>query len=179
MATKLVYLGVVILTLIAIFLGYKIYQQQVSLEQTASTTQNASIQKIQNNNSPKPEVQQTQDKITQPQESSIEEANLVKTAPLNATVEERIEYSKKLNQFAKDATTIEITDCRPYPLIVRVQENTAPYIVNNDYIEHALRLGETDLKVPAKGTISVKIGKIEQYTNFDCISGSSGMWLPQ
>ncbi len=156
MSKNLVYIGIGILAIIAIFMGYKIYQQQVSLNQPTSKDQSVSV--------------------SQP---ITEEEKLVKADPLNATLEERTAYRKKLDQFAKDATTVEITNCKPNPLVARVKENTAPNITNNDNAEHVLRLGTTELKVPAKGTISVKIGKIDLSTNFDCVGGSQGTWIPQ
>lgn len=163
MSKNLIYIGIGILAIIAVFLGYKIYQQQASFKQIASQTK------------PTPTVQVQQS--SQPQDSSAEE-NLIKAAPpQDASEQDRTAYYQKLQGLAKDAATIEITNCTLNPLIIRTKEGTVLSIKNNDGIEHTVVSGTDKLKVPANGMISTKIGLFNKFISFSCTGGTQGLLI--
>lgn len=157
MTKVLTYIGITVLVVIAIVLGYTIIIQQPTKQQS---TPQVSI-----NNS-----------TTQQNLPSAEEQALVKAVPgPNSTLEERIEYSKKLEKFEKVTDTVEITNCWPSPFIARVREDTDLKIKNNDNVEQLIFIGQNQLNVPAKGTVTAKPGKGDGITNLACNGGGSGL----
>lgn len=161
MTKILSYIGISVLVVIAIVLGYTIIQQP-SIQQPPNQQ---STPQVPINNS-----------TTQQNLPSAEEQALVKAIPApNSTLEERIEYNKKLEKFEKVTDTVEITNCWPSPFIARVREDTDLKIVNNDNVEQLIFIGQTQLNVPAKGTVTTKPGKGDGITNLTCNGGGSGL----
>lgn len=167
MRKSVVYGGIIVLSLIALLLGASIYQQSTSKKPSIPVPQQ---------NTKNTTGSQKSNPSQQTTTSSSEEIKLVQNFPSkDATLQERIEYSRKLAQFEKQTDFIQITNCIPYPFFSRVKENTDLKIKNNDNIEHTILIGNDPFKLPASGTISTKVGRGDVQTNLGCSTGSPGL----
>lgn len=138
MAKNLVYVGVVVLAVIAVVLGYKIYQQQLAYKQTApknqSTTGQQSGVKTTPKLSPKPSP------LSQSQQTSAAElAEVLQFPGPNATEAERKEQSDLVNKLGNQfggATFLDISGCNPNPVVYRVKQGGSFKVKNSDQTEH-------------------------------------------
>lgn len=165
-----VYGGIAVLVVIIAVLGYQIYQQVGTLQiPSFQQTQDTSVSKTVGN-------QQTGQQTIQQNLPSSEEQALVKAVPAsNSTLEERIEYNKKLEKFEKVTDIVQITNCWPSPFIARVREDIVLKIKNNDDVENIVFIGQKEISVPANTTVTTEPGKGDSITNLTCNGGGEGL----
>ena len=163
--------GVVVLAVIAVVLGYQIYKQTTGAGIAPPVVQTPPVQQTQDTS-----VQPTQQQTTQQTLPSAEEQALVKAIPdPNSSLEEKIEYNKKLEKFEKVTDMVEITNCWPYPFIARVREDTDLKIKNNDSVDNIIFIGQKQINVPANTTVTTEPGKGDGITNLTCNGGAQGL----
>lgn len=95
-----------------------------------------------------------QDSVPDTPKSRLMPANLTEeekkllTVPSPDASEEEINAHIALGEkLAKEGDTLEITDCKPKPLVLRVKEKTNFKVLNNDKIDHTLIIDD-DHKYP-------------------------------
>ena len=143
-------------------IGFFIFSASNTLKESAGVTQQTAPSEVQIGSS-----------NMQP---SAEEVALVKAFPAQgASREEGIAYSEKVAQLEKETSVIEITNCIPYPFLSRVKEYTDLQIKNNDDTERTILIGQNELKVPAKDTITTKTGNGDGFTTLGCKERDSGL----
>jgi hypothetical protein len=164
-------IGIICLLIIAVVLGYTIFQKQIA---PSSNNQAVTNQQY---ITPQPSTNNSTTTAPTTNQPSAEEQDLVKAIPgSSSTLEERVAYNIKLQKFEKVTDTIEITNCWPNPFIARVREFTDLKIKNNDNVEQLIYLGQTQINVPAGKTITTKPpGKGDGITNLTCNGGAQGL----
>lgn len=157
MAKNLVYVGVIVLAVIAVFLGYKIYQQQTLTNKTSVTNQQP-----QKRSTPKPRVNQTTPEATQPQtqQPSASEISAVLNLPgPNATEAERKKRQDLINKLgsSSDITSLDIAGCIPNPVVYSVRKGTNFKVKNPDQIDHTIYTTiRTTIKANSEQTLTSK-----------------------
>lgn len=171
MSKNLIYVGIAALVIIAVVLGYKIYQQQIQIPPTASTgdqSQNISEAPLTN-------------QATSAPASTIDNAERQKLFSFpgpDATEAERKSHSdlvnKLGNQFAS-STFLDITGCQPNPIVYRVKLGGSFRVKNSDQIDHTLSTDKkTVVKAGSDTTISsTAIGDKPGDYGYGC-DGSTG-----
>ena len=139
MSKNLVYVSIAVLAVIAIVLGYQIYQQQRLTAPSSST--------------PLPVTTQDQ----QP-DFNRQSYPLIGNFPGNNTSdEERKKFSDAVRAQAKESDMLDITGCKANPLVYKIKLGSDFKIKNSDTVEHKLYIGGAEkYKIPANTTITVK-----------------------
>lgn len=128
----LIYVGITILAVIAVFLGYRIYQKQT--EVALPPSKNIQTQDIP---SPKGSV----DKVTSVSNLESNERQEVLNFPSsNASAEEKKKHSDLVNKLGNQsgATTLNISGCNPTPIVSRVKQGSSFKIENPDQLDHTI-----------------------------------------
>ena len=129
------YLAIVLLALLAIVLGYLIYQQQFSEESISQEPPARSG------------IEQT------PQEKSTDEIpEVLNIPPPDASQEEKQKHFEIALQEAKEASYLDITQCTlAVPVVFRVREGESFEVRNNDTKPHTIIINpENTFTIPAK-----------------------------
>ncbi len=171
MAKNFVYIGIAVLALIAVVLGYKIYQQKLTstLPQTNQSTQNRPT-------TPTSVNQATPGEAQTPSVDLGEQERLVKSVPLpTAPLEARIAFNDQLKKYEKETGTIEITNCKPLPLIFRVKGETSFSIKNNDAVEYKISVGGQKITLAPNSMSTMMAGKADGVTDISCNGGVQGL----
>lgn len=176
MAKNLVYVGVIVLAVIAIVLGYKIYQQTLA-NKTVSTTEQP-----QSKTKPQPTSRQ----ITIPatpqtqQPSAAEVAEVLKFPGPNATEVERKKHSDLVNKLGNQfggATFLDISGCNPNPVVYRVKQGSSFKVKNSDQIEHTIYtdpIRQTKISANSEQTVESKnIGVNNGDYGYNCDSSTN------
>lgn len=162
---RIAYIVIGVLAVLAIAVGAAIYQQQIGFNSQVSTE-------------PQSVGQQVSEQIPTQNSTSSAEENLVKAAPPpTSNDEDRVAYKKKLEPFAKDTDLIEITNCTLSPLFVKTEDKMTLQIKNNDKVDHVITIGKDELKLPANGIITPKIGKFNNFIEITCVGGNQGILI--
>lgn len=153
MTKNLVYVGIIVLAVVAIYLGYKIYQQQIGLKSQTKTPG----QQIQSNTSPKPAAPQT----TQP--------TFVLNFPgPNSSDEETRKFAEDVQANAKETGELNISQCKPNPQVLKVKLGSEFKIKNSDLSEHKIYIaGKEKFSASPNSTVTAKAA-------FDKGSGTYG-----
>lgn len=152
MAKTLTYIAVVVLAVIAVILGYKIYQQTTGLK-----TQDRSIQQ-QNTSVPQDVRNQSSPGAAQ----NIDVEALMKQFPTsNSSEEERRKFNDYLLSLGQEVDTITISsnatsNCNPTPQVLRIIKGAEIKIVNQDTVDHKLSMFQKDILAKAGQTTTVK-----------------------
>jgi len=154
MGNKLMIVGIVVLAVIAVVLGYQIYQETLaSKPQSVSQTQTPILPQT---------VGDTNISQVSPQPQDIDVESILKQFPSStATDEERIKSNDYLLSLGQEVDTLTIVssataNCSPTPKILRVKKGTEFKIVNQDNVDHKLSMFQKDISVKANTTITVK-----------------------
>ncbi len=91
-----------------------------------------------------------------PANLSKEEKKLLTVPPPDASEEEINAHIAIGEKLAKEADILEITDCKPKPLVLKVKEKTNFKVLNNDKIDHTLIIDE-EHKYPILGGETTEI----------------------
>lgn len=147
MAKTLTYLGVVVLVIIAVVLGYKIYQQITSTNQSIPTSQQSEDRTI-------PQSVDRQEVTPKTSTSSDQNSNpedwIYRFPGDNATQEEKQQFSDNLNRFAKQTEVLEISNnCKSSPLVMRIKKDQEFQIKNTS---------GTDIKIIISTQYQIPIG---------------------
>lgn len=78
----------------------------------------------------------------------------------SATVEEKKQYAVEVAKLAKTAPALDVTGCKPEPLVYKVDLKGSFKIINRDAIPHTVRYLSTQTVVPAHGTTTVKTSQL-------------------
>ncbi len=164
MSKNLVYVGIGILAIIAVFLGYKIYQQQTVL-------QNQSIA----SSKPQPIVQQNTSKSStlSPQNNNISQAidldSVFKQFPgRNASKEEKMKFNNYLLSIGTEGGTLTINNCKVVPLVFRVKKGADFMLSNLDNVDHTLKVNQVTFSVKARETKKVKADNLDGANGYYC-----------
>jgi plastocyanin len=76
-------------------------------------------------------------------ETNFEERKVLVTPGINATAEERDQYSVLVNKYAKETKTIKIKECEASPLVAKVKNNSEFNFENLDTIHHNIVFNPT------------------------------------
>ena len=129
------YLAIVLLALVAIVLGYLIYQQQFSEESTSQESLTRSG------------IEQT------PQKKSTDEiVEVLNIPPPDASQEEKQKHFELALREAKEASYLDITQCTlAAPVVFKVREGESFEVRNNDTEPHTIIINpENTFTIPAK-----------------------------
>lgn len=159
MTKKLVYVGVVVLALIAVILGYKIYQQTISSQSAPKPKPSAEFQDV---TIPKPGVNNSQQTDTSSQ--SIDLDSIFKRFPgPNATAEEIQSFHDYLYTISRETGLITLKDCKADPQVLRVKKGQEFKIKNEDSVDHKLTMPGKQVSVKAAGEITLTASEIGEY----------------
>jgi len=78
----------------------------------------------------------------------------------NATDRERMTHAAFVEKLAQAAPALDITGCKPTPLVYRINLNGTFQVKNDDYIPHALRYLTFQIQIPAQATTTVKTAQL-------------------
>lgn len=165
MSKNLVYIGVVVLAVIAVILGYNIYQQQTGVATTPSTQPPART------------IEQPSGTQSGNQASTqnIDIDALFKKFPgPNATVAQIQDFRDYIDPLSKETGLITIKDCKADPIVLRVKKGQDFKITNQDSIDHKLTMLGQEVTVKAGATLTRKApGEIGE-SGYSCDNAKTG-----
>lgn len=171
MATKLAYLGVAVLAIIAVILGYKIYQQQTAINnQTASTTQqpNDNTNPAINKNVP----QLTKSESSQSSDTTPTAEDLYLFMSKADTLEYKDKYIETAKRLAVETNVINYSNCKAKPVSVKMKKDSEVQLKNNDaYPIEILHEKFKIFKVPANQSITIKTDFGSGIYGYGCTGG--------
>lgn len=166
MSKNLVYIGIAALAILAILLGYQIYQQQTGIGSQTLPTPNPVVQ----NNSTSP-LNSTQPQATRSStiDQYIDLDSVFKQFPgPNATEEEKIRFNDYLLSIGKEGDTLTISNCKPIPVVFRVRKGTEFSLSNLDNMDHTLNVSQVTFSVKARETKRVKTDNLDGANGYYC-----------
>lgn len=162
MGKTLLYIGIVGLVIIAVVLGYTIYQQQITSSlnnQSVSTNQQYITPQVSTNNST----------ATAPatNQLSAQEIAVLNFPGPNATDAEIRQHGELVDKLSIRASALDITNCKPNPLVFEIEEGTTFKVRNTGSVAVELVRGDKIVTVPANTEKGVKITDLakEQFGN--------------
>ncbi|MEK7517793.1 MAG: hypothetical protein AAB583_04545 [Patescibacteria group bacterium] len=166
MSKNIVRFGIAVLVVIAVVLGYQIYQQ-TTVYQTPPI-QNGTV----------PQTVGNQQASTQKGLTAEEKQALSFPGP-NATEEEKKKHSDLVDELGNRVAGtlfLDITGCKPNPIVYRVKQGGSFKVKNSDSIDHTL---STDRKITIKANseqtlTSKSIGDVLGNYGYGCAEISGG-----
>lgn len=151
MSKNLVYIGVVVLAVIAVILGYNIYQQQSGGATTPST------QQPQTRDITQPIQQGTDQTTTQKKELTAEEKQVLQFPGPNASEAERKAWADLVNKLGNESGVpyLDITGCSPTPVVYRVKLDGTFKVKNSGQTDHVIYTGDKRTTIKANSEQSV------------------------
>lgn len=136
MAKNLVYIGIAVLAVIAVVLGYQIYQQTVS-KKAPTTRQQPPTRTI---TQPVGTQSSTQ---TAPQKTELtaKEKQVLNFPGPNASQEEKNAWEavvRKLGAESEGVAYLDISGCKPNPVVYRVKLDSSFMVKNSDQKDHEI-----------------------------------------
>lgn len=136
------FLLIIILLIIAVVLGYAIYKQQ---DPKSPSVPDVSI--------PTPSVSTQISSALNADEKAV-----LNPPPSDASPAEREEHDALAAKLSKESDNLDITNCRPNPLVLRIQINKNLKVKNSDNINHKLIFDDThQYQIPKNSTIDIKV----------------------
>lgn len=160
MEKKLAYVGIAVLVVIAVVLGYQIYQQQTGYNTPEQNNQQYVTPQVPIN------TQQT----NQP---AIESLLKRFVAPHNSP-EEKAKFFSDLNAVAKETDLLSVTNCKPNPSVLKVKKGSSFKITNEDNRSITLGIIEQNIIINSKSTVTVE-ANWEGATGLHCESSIVGI----
>jgi len=150
MGNKLMIVGIVVLALIAVVLGYKIYQQ--------TALKGPPVQSIQSVVKPTPTTTVKQSSKTTSNE--ISENNILQSSPgPNSSDEEKNKFLDAVKRLAKETAVLDITKCQPQPVVFKMRKAAQLQVRNNNNIEHTIIIdSEHQYSIPPNSTKTINTG---------------------
>lgn len=136
MSKNLVYIGVAVLFVIAVFLGYKIYQQQYSQQ---SSTKSTSSQNINTKTKASPSQSPTAQ-----QKVSASDLEILKF-PADLSSQEGVKWMQEVKTKAKTADSLDVSNCQASPIVLNIQNGAELKITNK---------GNSEVSISGIGNIS-------------------------
>lgn len=155
MAKNLVYLGVVVLAVIAVILGYNIYQQQTGGTATLPNTQPSKIQSAPQTGGNQSSTQPT----TQKRELTAEEKQVLTFPGPNATEAEKKTHTDLVDQLGNKSgyAVLDISGCAPFPVVYRIKQGGSISIKNSDKVDHVINTArKVTIKADSTQTVNSK-----------------------
>lgn len=147
-------LGIIGLVIIAVVLGYTIYQQQIapsSNNQSVSTNQ----QSIENKNAS--QNQQDTQQTTQNTTQSLTPKDMLSRFPAdNASEAERNVFFDNIRKLGQEVELVSINNCNPTPVILRVKQGRTFTFRNEGDTDAGLSLKGKSYLIEPKGTLDLK-----------------------
>jgi len=170
MSKILVYVGIAVLAIIAVVMGYQIYEQTTVIKPPPiQQTQDTSVpQTVGNQQTPQPNTQFS---------SQSEYSEILNFDDGSATKEEKRIWYNSIGRLTKGTDTLDISMCKPNPVVVKLNQNTQLKVTNNDNRDRMILRGDLRYTIPAKqtSTISIKdwgVGILRYRCNTDDGSGA-------
>lgn len=179
MAKNSVYVGVVILAVIAVVLGYKIYQQQTALKGQPGQS-NQPVQNTQQSvlkTTPTTTVKQPATSTSSNQNTNISaDRQKISAYPgPSAPDEQKKEFGRIIGDNAQTSDTLDITNCETTPMVLSVKNGQSIKLINNDATVNAILFGPgKQYDVPANGSTTMLVNLGAGINTYRCtgISGS-------
>lgn len=110
---------------------------------------------------PEPRIPSTP--VVAPQRTLTSDEQAALKVPLSsASAEEKRRHAQEVVKLAQTARELDITGCKPEPLVYQVSLRGDLRIKNNDAIPHAIRYLGLQVDVPAQGSTSVSTSVLFQ-----------------
>lgn len=133
----------IILLVIAVVLGqaiYKQYKPQIANEPSLKQKDSSSLLKL------------------IPSDLTEDEKAVLKPPPPNAPVAEREKHDALATKLSKESDSLDVTNCRSNPLVLRIKINENLKVKNNDNIDRKLIIDDAHIYEIAKNsTTSIKV----------------------
>ena len=132
---------IIILLIVALFLGQAIYKQRSMPSPPKPASQHVSSY------SPK----------LMPSDLTREEKDVLTPPSASASQEEKDKHDALAAKLSKESETLDIANCRPNPLVLRIKINQNLKIKNNENIDHKLIFDDThQYKILKNSTTTVE-----------------------
>ena len=159
---------VVVLAIIAIFLGYKIY----SVRQESSTAET----------NVGDDLSSETDEYAPVSSSDYTNTDVLKTPNIDSPESEKIGFADLVRAKAVETNVLNITSCKPQPIAIAVKNGSTLTLKNSDTVARTISFGGTEesYKVEPKSTRSIEINKqVETIYAYGCdgSQGPAGMML--
>lgn len=149
MGKTLVYVGVIVLAVIAVVLGYQIYQQTAGV-QTPSVpqTQDTTV----------PQTVGNQDTLQiSPLSQKIDMEFILKNTPdPNSSIGKKQDWENYLRVNRQEGSLIVIKNCIAEPSVLIIENGEDFKIQNEDSVDHKLTIPPNGITVKAKESVSLK-----------------------
>lgn len=150
MSKNLVYIGIAVLIVVALILGYKIYEQQTGYKLGSLRGKSDSVTVKPNRSPSSTESSSTTSK-------SDKEKSVLNFPADNASPEQMNKFFDEVGRLGVESNTLQIAKCQPSPLVIRVKKGASFNITNSDSVERELIVDPTHkYKVSAGGLVSFK-----------------------
>ena len=167
-----VYIGVAILAVIAVILGYNIYQQT-----TTGTGATPSDQQSQTRTIPQPTGIEGSSSASSGDTVTIaaDRKKIASYPGPSASEEQKKEFGTIIGKNAQTSDTLDITNCNTSPLVLKVKKGSNIKLINNGSTGNAILFGPgKQHEVPANGSITMTVSLDVGINSYRCtgISGS-------
>jgi len=174
MTKTLLYIGIAVLAVIAVVLGYKIWEQlQIPPIQR---TQDTSVPQTVGN-------QQTSQQTTQ--SPSIPQSDWDRIVNFDSTKEDEeanIDFTDTVVKYAKESNIIEFNQCKASPLIVTMKIGSEFTIRSTDSKEQSIAFGSKQYLLKPGDSLQVKedFAQVPGIYRYACSygSGNTGTYIP-
>ena len=78
----------------------------------------------------------------------------------NGSMEEKRRHAAVVAKLVKTAPELDISGCKPEPLVYRVNLKGSFEVKNNDDVLHSIRYARMEILVPERGTTSIKASQL-------------------
>lgn len=145
MAKNLVYIGVIVLAVIAIVLGYKIYQQTLANRATPQTT--TPSQQVQTKITPPKITPQPVGTTSQSSTPTAEQLAALNFPGPNATESEKKKHAELVDKMSVISSELNITNCQFSPPILKALQGSSITIRNDGQDAQTLHWGTKDIVI--------------------------------
>lgn len=173
------YLAIIVLVVIAVFLGVNIYKQ--SKHQTPKT---ANTNSAAQNFSPIPNQASGsgQLQVKFPDYLTADEKKVLQTPAQNASDAEKKSHFELAQKLVQTGNTLDITNCYGKPIVLGTKEKETITVTNNGTEDKTMMINtDHTYKVPAKSstTVTVDFGHGPGLYGYGCssVSGAAGIIL--
>jgi len=95
-----------------------------------------------------------------PRTLTPEEQAVLKIPLHSASSQEKEQHAKQVAKLTTTAPELDITACKPNPVVYQVGLNSSFKIKNNDSIPHTLRYMSSQILVPSMGSTTIKTSQL-------------------
>jgi len=91
---------------------------------------------------------------------SPDEQRALRVPLQSASAEEKQQHAQTLATLVKTAPVLDITGCRPEPIVYQADLNGSFQVRNNDTVAHKLRYGSLMVAIPPQATTTVQTSQL-------------------